>query len=82
MNIAPLTNLDLPAVMDIQDQAYPDVGHDSLEVFADKLRVFPEGCWSRFGFRDAPDPPPELLKKNREYSSGALGRPGTGARYL
>ena len=157
MNIAPLTNLDLPAVMAIQDQAYPDVGHDSLEVFADKLRVFPEGCWAvwldgrvagylfshpwmswqattldeplilppkpdcyylhdlavatwahgrgvarvlvqaaleraeqlelhlqalvavhrsqrfwaQFGFRNAPDPPPELLNKLREYSPDA-----------
>ena len=45
MTVRPLRPADLAAVMTVQDEAYPDVGHDSLEVFADKLTIFPRGCW-------------------------------------
>lgn len=32
--------------MEIQDEAYQEIGHDSLEVFADKLSVYPQGCFA------------------------------------
>jgi ribosomal protein S18 acetylase RimI-like enzyme len=46
MKVRPLTLADLPQVMAIQDECYPDVGHDSVEIFADKLRVYPTGCFA------------------------------------
>lgn len=43
LGLRPATANDLPAVMDIEHTAFPYGVHEPLEVYAERLQVFPQG---------------------------------------
>ena len=44
--LRPMITADEPEVMRIQQSAYQPRFHEDWQVFADKLRLFPDGCWT------------------------------------